>query len=391
MSGSDGEDGQCNRTRESNVVAMDDVLVKKHTDDILHDGCISSEDDFTRQESDWAVNYMEDAVRSPVVADSVPVASVALDESVVDEFVKGARGPDNMELNTMQMRPKTVIENSNTTVSLESPFRGKEMCSCNVCKAKRELLGEELQKAIKFQNLWTELRQHIRGSFNIALEASRIPGGLQFHQTPFSADDTHKIVLQLCKRNPHQLFMRLVSLAQEFVIEVKVHLLALLHDLSVNNLAEVFLTGSEYQRLVHRYLWFDKEMTVIRDLWAETESWMDKYNEFQETDGQLLTLTSQAKVDVSEMDNRSLSPTPDLSLDSPDMPPSIEILQILLDDWSKVVKSLRQKLSDVAGAQPVTDIYTNGQEDFFDYACATCHLVQSAMRSVKYCYYVHEL
>lgn len=60
----------------------------------------------------------------------------------------------------------------------------------------RELLGEELQKAIKFQNLWTELRQHIRGSFNIALEASRIPGGLQFHQTPFSADDTHKIVLQ---------------------------------------------------------------------------------------------------------------------------------------------------------------------------------------------------
>lgn len=74
MSGSDGEDGQCNRTRESNVVAMDDVLVKKHTDDILHDGCISSEDDFTRQESDWAVNYMEDAVRSPVVADSVPVA-----------------------------------------------------------------------------------------------------------------------------------------------------------------------------------------------------------------------------------------------------------------------------------------------------------------------------
>ncbi|XP_043790535.1 uncharacterized protein LOC122713817 isoform X3 [Apis laboriosa] len=460
MSGSDGEDGQCNRTRESNVVAMDDVLVKKHTDDILHDGCISSEDDFTRQESDWAVNYMEDAVRSPVVADSVPVASVALDESVVDEFVKGARGPDNMELNTMQMRPKTIIENSNTTVSLENPFRGKEMCSCNVCKAKRELLGEELQKAIKFQNLWTELRQHIRGSFNIALEASRIPGGLQFHQTPFSADDTHKIVLQLCKRNPHQLFMRLVSLAQEFVIEVKVHLLALLHDLNVNNLAEVFLTGllddydalittavkiskfvkllkdhlgkfyykfplpwtafikklyqiyiyddpfiqdnlppfigqvlqlrkllplkgSEYQRLVHRYLWFDKEMTVIRDLWAETESWMDKYNEFQETDGQLLTLTSQAKVDVSEMDNRSLSPTPDLSLDSPDMPPSIEILQILLDDWSKVVKSLRQKLSDVAGAQPVTDIYTNGQEDFFDYACATCHLVQSAMRSVK--------
>lgn len=38
--------------------------------------------------------------------------------------------------------------------------------------------------------------------------------------------------------------MRLVSQAQEFVIEVKVRLLALLHDQSVNNLAEIFLTGT---------------------------------------------------------------------------------------------------------------------------------------------------
>ncbi|OAD59262.1 hypothetical protein WN48_09528 [Eufriesea mexicana] len=494
MSGSDSEDGQCNRTRESNVVAMGDVLVKKRRDDVLRDACISAEDDFMRQETDWAISYMEDAVRSPVVADSVPVASVTL-ESMVDEFIKGARGPDSM--NAIQTRPETIIENPSTTVSIDSPFRGKEMCSCDVCKAKRELLRDELQKAMKFQNLWTELRQHIQGSFNVALEASRIPGGLQFQQTPFSTDDTHKIVLQLCKRNPHQLFMRLVSLAQKFVVEVKVRLLALLHDLSVNNFAEIFFTGllddydalittavkisefvkllkdhlgkfnykfplpwaafikklyqiyiyddpliknnlppfidqrllqlrkllplkgSEYQRLVHRYLWFDKEMTVIRDLWAETESWMDKYNaeqagrmsrlrqvrevftatkkllepcmlnksadvgnELQEVDRQLSILTSQAKVGVSEIDGRPLSPPTDLSLDSANMPPSIEILQILLDDWNKVVKSLRQKLSD-AGVQPATDIYTNGQEDFFDYACATCHLVQSTMRSVR--------
>lgn len=48
---------------------------------------------------------------------------------------------------------------------------------------------------------------------------------------------------RLYKRNPHQLFIKLVSLAQEFVVEVKVRLLALLHDLSVNNLAEIFLIG----------------------------------------------------------------------------------------------------------------------------------------------------
>ena len=107
-------------------------------------------------------------------------------------------------------------------------------------------------------------------------------------------------------------------------------------------------------------------------------------SELQEADGQLSTFTSQEKVGMSEVDSRPLSPTPDLSLDSPNMLPSIEILQILLDDWSKIMKSLRQKLSDVAGTQPSTDIYANGQEDFFDYACATCHLVQSAIRSVRY-------
>lgn len=48
---------------------------------------------------------------------------------------------------------------------------------------------------------------------------------------------------RLCKRNPHQLFMRLVSLAQEFVVEIKVRLLNLLQHLSVNNLPEIFLIG----------------------------------------------------------------------------------------------------------------------------------------------------
>lgn len=49
---------------------------------------------------------------------------------------------------------------------------------------------------MKSQNLWTELRQHIRGSFNIALEASRVSRGLLFHQNVFPADDVHEIVLQ---------------------------------------------------------------------------------------------------------------------------------------------------------------------------------------------------
>jgi hypothetical protein len=43
--------------------------------------------------------------------------------------------------------------------------------------------------------------------------------------------------------DPHQLFMKLVSQAQEFVVEVKVRCFALLHDQHANNLVEIFLTG----------------------------------------------------------------------------------------------------------------------------------------------------
>ncbi|XP_076174417.1 uncharacterized protein LOC143150204 isoform X2 [Ptiloglossa arizonensis] len=489
MSGSDGEDGQCDRTRESNVVAMGDVLAKIHADDAPLDGCTDADGDSTRQDTDPATDYENDAVRSPVVADAVPVANITLDDSAIDAFIKGARDPESMEHSPQRTSLETVVDNSSSSTSIDSPSRGKEACSCDTHKAKRELFREELQKAMKFQNLWTELRQHIRTSFNAALEASRTPGSLQLQQNVLSVDNMHDIVLQLCKRDPRQLFMRLVSQAQEFVVEVKVRLLALLHDRSVNNLAEIFLTddydalistasqiselvkplkdhlckfnlswdcfikklyqiyvyddplvqnnlppfigqlrkllplkGSEYQGLVHQYLSFDDEMTVIGDLWPETEPWMDKYNaeqavrmtrlrqireawelftatrklmeqrmlnkspdsgnDLQEVDGQLSTLASQAKVGISEMDSRPLSPTPDFSLDSLNMPPSIEIVQILLDDWNK---AQHQKLADIAGVLTATDIYANGQDDpdFFDYARATCHLAQFAIRSVR--------
>ncbi|XP_076242087.1 uncharacterized protein LOC143184037 isoform X3 [Calliopsis andreniformis] len=487
MSGSDSEDGQCNRIIESSV-AMGDVLAKKHTDDAPCDGCRDVANDLMQEDASQICEYENDAVRSPVVADSVPVADTMLDESAVNAFIKGARGPESLP----RISSDIVMDNSNGSTSIENINRGKETCSCDTYKAKRELFREELQKAMKFQNLWTELRQYIRVTFNAALEASQTPGGLQLQQNTLSADNMHDIVLQLCKRDPRQLFMRLVSQAQEFVVEVKVRLLALLHDRSVNNLAEIFLTGllddydalistasqiselvkplkdhlckfnlswdcfikklyqiyvyddplvqnnlpsfigqlrkllplkgSEYQGLVHRYLSFDDKMTVIGDLWPETEPWMDKYNaeqavrmtrlrqireawelftatrklmeqrmlnkspddrnELQEVDNQLSTLASQAKVGIPDMDSRPLSPTPDFSLDSLNMPPSIEIVQILLDDWNK---AQHQKLADIVGVLTATDIYANGQDDpdFFDYARATCHLAQFAIKSVR--------
>nr|XP_033341608.1 uncharacterized protein LOC117229303 [Megalopta genalis] len=436
MSGSDGEDGQCNRTRESNVVAMGDVLAKKHADDVPCDTRTVVDDDQTRQEVDLAVDYDSDAVRSPVVADLVPDANMAIDMNAVNAFIKGARDPGYVQRDTYKVR--------------------------------RDLCREELQKFMKFQNLWTELQQYMRASFNAALEASHNPGSLQLQQNALSMENMHEIVLQLCNWDPSQLSSRLVSQAREFVVEVKVRLIAIQRDRSVNNLAETFLTGllddydalistasqiselvkplkgylckltwdcfikklyqiyvyddpmlqnnlspfigqlrkllplkgSKYEGLVHRYLAFDDKMIKIRDLWPDTKPWMDKYNthfsaeqavqmtslrqiwntwevfsvtrkfmeermsnksldsgnELQEVDGQLSTLATQGKVTISEMDSRPISPTPDFSLDSLNIPSTAEMVQILLHDWNK---DQLYKVAETVDAIS-TAIYANG-------------------------------
>lgn len=84
------------------------------------------------------------------------------------------------------------------------------------------------------------------------------------------------------------------------------------------------------------------------------------FSELQEVDSQLSTLASQTKVGMPDLDGRSLSPTLDFTLESLNMPPSIEIVQILLDDWNK---AQHQKLADIAGVLTATDIYPNGQDD----------------------------
>lgn len=107
------------------------------------------------------------------------------------------------------------------------------------------------------------------------------------------------------------------------------------------------------------------------------------FSELPEMEGQLSTLASQINVGVSEVDSRPLSPTSDFNLNSLNKFPSIEILQVLLDDWNK---AQFQKLTEMAGVSTVADIYPNGQNDtdFVDYTRATCHLAQCANRSVRY-------
>lgn len=108
--------------------------------------------------------------------------------------------------------------------------------------------------------------------------------------------------------------------------------------------------------------------------------YLDKYfSEMQEIHGQFSTLIAH----TSGSDSRPSSPTLDFSSDSIAMPPSIEIVQILLDDWNK---AQHQKLADIAGALTATEGDATGQSDSkcYDYARAACHLAQYAIKSVRY-------
>ena len=50
---------------------------------------------------------------------------------------------------------------------------------------------------------------------------------------------------RMCLRDPHQLYLRLESLLQEFVVEMKVRLLEQLQNSSkIHSLAQDFLTGN---------------------------------------------------------------------------------------------------------------------------------------------------
>lgn len=508
MSGSDGEDGRresittatttvATITGERGIAeeAMGDddggsTATKRRCSD-ADAAVVGSRADpaWTRRDTDAPSDHENgDARVFPAVADYDPTGCGTTDQRVIDAFIRGARAADENRRKSSLVSTDALAKLYSSAAAMESQSRlGKELCSCDNTadyKAKRDMFREELQKAMNFQNLWTELRQYIRTDFNVALETTHIFNSPQSHRK--FTTDMHNTVIQLCKRDSHQLFMRLVSQAQEFVIEVKIRLFALLHDRNVN-LAEIFLSGllndyealvstailiselvkplkkclnfnltwdcfikklyqiyvyndalvqnnlptfigqlrkllpfkgTKYQALVHRYLSFDDEMTRIGNLWPETELWMDKYNaeqavrmtrlrqireawelftatrkfmersmlnktsdignEMQEIHGQFSSLIAH----TSGSDSPPLSPVLDFSSDSIAMPSSIEIVQILLDDWNK---AQHQKLADIAGALTATEVDAAGQEDSNcdDYTRATCQLAQYAIRSVR--------
>ncbi|KAK7873317.1 hypothetical protein R5R35_011373 [Gryllus longicercus] len=229
------------------------------------------------------------------------------------------------------------------------PVKEEKPCNCDACKDRRELAAEQMEEMRRLQSYWLELRQYIRMVYRMAMEGSEVDA------TEENIVKMKELVQKLCVRDPHQLFQRLESQVQEFVIEAKVRQLELLHrEEQTPEVAQIFLRGllegfeklcrgakqltpllqqleaehlqrfnltwevlnkhlyqscvytdplvqnnlplyigklrsvlpgesDVYTELVHRYLVFDDEMTLIGAMWRDTETRIHEYNQEQAT------------------------------------------------------------------------------------------------------------
>ncbi|KDR20867.1 hypothetical protein L798_04978 [Zootermopsis nevadensis] len=117
--------------------------------------------------------------------------------------------------------------------------REEKPCTCKACKDKRELAAEQLEEMRRLQTYWMELRQYIRMVYRMAIEGRTVENnGAEDYEVKMK-----DLVQKLCARDPHQLFQRLESQVQEFVIEAKVRQLELLHrEEQTPEFAQIFLT-----------------------------------------------------------------------------------------------------------------------------------------------------
>ncbi|XP_069688836.1 uncharacterized protein [Periplaneta americana] len=264
--------------------------------------------------------------------------------------------PDNFELKRSdEVKDEMIQSDENTVLPVISAAaatpREEKPCTCEACKDRRELAAEQLEEMRRLQSYWMELRQYIRMVYRMAMEGRTVENN---DDEDYEAK-MKELVQKLCARDPHQLFQRLESQVQEFVIEAKVRQLELVHrGPDTPELAQVFLTGllegydklclaakqlapllqqlesehlqrfnltwevlnkhlyqscvytdplvqnnlphyigqlrnmlpgknEAYSQLVHHYLAFDDEMTLIGAMWRDTETLVHEYNQEQAT------------------------------------------------------------------------------------------------------------
>ncbi|XP_066991500.2 mucin-5AC isoform X2 [Anabrus simplex] len=277
-------------------------------------------------------------------ADGAPSGDERSSQSSGEAETFDTKRPDETKGDTGQSEVLSVIP-------VTAVQREEKPCNCEACKDRRELAAEQMEEMRRLQSYWMELRQHIRMVYRMAMEG-RTPDS---SSSEGNEADMKLLVHKLCARDPHQLFQRLESQVQEFVIEAKVRQLEILHrEQQTPELAQIFLTGllegfdklclaakqlapllqqletehlqrfnltwevlnkhlyqscvytdplvqtnlplyigqlrnmlpgknEAYSELVHHYLAFDDEMTLIGAMWRDTETLVHEYNQEQAT------------------------------------------------------------------------------------------------------------
>ncbi|XP_055955292.1 protein FAM193A isoform X2 [Patella vulgata] len=110
------------------------------------------------------------------------------------------------------------------------------ICHCESCKERRQISDEYNKETQELQKCWVELRKVVQ-----TLYESDDP-----YLTEADSIQMRDLVVKLCSRDPHQLFLRLESQVRDFVLEKKVRV--------VQQLNKGFTTLSEAQTFIHMLL-----------------------------------------------------------------------------------------------------------------------------------------
>ncbi|XP_031785346.1 uncharacterized protein LOC100114737 isoform X2 [Nasonia vitripennis] len=178
---------------------------------------------------------------------------IAVQEDRLSEKVESNGSNDAIENREVNASLKNNEQSQGIGATVD--YSDGDLCNCEDCKwKKKDLSAKDLQEMMKLRRLGMDLRQYIRYTFNWFIESSGFSENSVKTPLPYSPNppldsesaenitELRASVALLCERVPYHLFMWLVGQAQEFVIGVKVQLLTLLYDRSIENLAEVFLT-----------------------------------------------------------------------------------------------------------------------------------------------------
>nr|CAD7452856.1 unnamed protein product [Timema tahoe] len=277
-------------------------------------------------------------------ADGAPSGDEQSSQSSEEQEIFDVNPGDENKADEVQLEEGALVSAAVAAIEKEV----KPPCTCDSCKNCQT--SEQMKEMHFLQSYWMELRQYIRKVYRNAMEG-RSSEEEQLEDAEKMTDLVHK----LCVKDPHQLFQRLESQVQEFVIEAKVRQLELLHrEKQTPEIAQIFLTGLldgyeklclaakqlmtllhplekehlqkfnltwevlnkhlyqscvytdplvqnnlpvyigqlrnllpgknlVYSELVHHYLAFDDEMTLIGAMWRDIETLIHEYNQEQAT------------------------------------------------------------------------------------------------------------